>query len=302
MEEETACWVYRRYHAFCPKRLRGILTIDHIRRGDIMNKKIGTLYGIGVGPGDPELIPLKSVRILSRVDVIFAAASTKNSHSLAVNIAESHIPAATPIKILSFPMTKDEKKTCTAWAENARIIINELVQGRDAAFLTVGDSLTFSTFGYILKHVKTAAPYVTIESIPGITSYQAAAARLNTPLVEGEESLLVTSGVKGGDRLRHLSCKPETVVFLKAYRNVQDIICAVDEADLYPNCVGISKCGLPGEEIVTDLKEFSRRPPDYWTLIIAKQKKKVTPLKIKSIMKQHSPRHVETAMELTGSI
>ena len=267
-----------------------------------MNKKIGTLYGIGVGPGDPDLITLKSVKILNRVQVVFAASSTKNSHSLAVNIAKTHIPETTSIRMLSFPMTKDEKETRNSWAENAGIIINELIQGKDAAFITVGDSMTYSTFGYILSHIKASAPYVTIESIPGITSYQAAAARLNTPLVEGEESLLVTSGVKGGDRLRQFSVKPENVVLMKAYRNVKDIICAVDESGLFQDCVGISKCGLPGEEIVTDLKEFAVKPPNYWTLIIAKQKKKVTLPKPMHRISRHHRRPAEPMLEFTGSI
>ena len=267
-----------------------------------MSKEIGTLFGIGVGPGDPDLITLKSIKILSRVQVVFAAASTKNSHSLAVNIARPHIPKTTSIRMLSFPMTKDEKETRASWAENARIIINELIQGKDVAFLTVGDSMTYSTYGYILKHIKASAPYVAIESIPGITSYQAAAARLNTPLVEGEESLLVTSGVKGGDRLRQFSSMPETVVFLKAYRNVKDIISAVDETDLFQDSVGISKCGLPGEEIVTDLKEFADRPPNYWTLIIAKQKKKISPLKAEIRIDRHRRQHPEPVLELTESM
>ena len=267
-----------------------------------MKKKIGTLYGIGVGPGDPELITLKSAKILSRVQVVFAAASTKNSHSLAVNIAEPHIPKTTSIRMLSFPMTKDEKETRESWAENARIIIHELLQGNDVAFLTVGDSMTYSTYGYILKHIKASAPYITIESIPGITSYQAAAARLNTPLVEGEESLLVTSGVKGGDRLRQFSYKPETVVFLKAYRNVEDIIAAVDETDLFQDCVGISKCGLAGEEIVTDPKEFAHKPPNYWTLIIAKQKKKIAPLNTNCGKVQLQRRHPEAVAVFAQSM
>ena len=272
------------------------------RKGGIMTKKIGTLYGIGVGPGDPDLITLKSVKILNRVQVVFAASSTKNSHSLAVNIAKTHIPETTSIRMLSFPMTKDEKETRRSWAENSGIIINELIQGKDAAFITVGDSMTYSTFGYILKHIKASAPYVTIESIPGITSYQAAAARLNTPLVEGEESLLVTSGVKGGDRLRQFSVKAENVVLMKAYRNVKDIICAVDESGLFQDCVGISKCGLPGEEIVTDLKEFAIRPPNYWTLIIAKQKKKVTTPEPKPMINRHYHRQSEPMLEFTESM
>ena len=264
-----------------------------------MDKKIGTLYGIGVGPGDPELITLKATKILNRVDVVFAASSTKNSHSLAVNIAKPHIPETTAIKMLSFPMTKDEEVTQAAWTENAHLILNELIQGKDAAFLTVGDSMTYSTYGYVLKHIKASAPYVAIESIPGITAYQAAAACLNTPLVEGEESLLVTSGVKGGDHLRQFSAKPETVVFMKAYRNVKDIVSAVDETELFQDCVGISKCGLPEEEIVTDLKEFDHRPPNYWTLIIAKQKKRETPLKAEHRINCHYRRHAEPVLECT---
>lgn len=267
-----------------------------------MKTKLGTLYGIGVGPGDPELITLKATKILSMVQVVFTAASTKNNHSLAVNIAKPHIPETTSIRVLYFPMTKDEKETRKSWAKNARTIINQLEQGKDVAFLTVGDSMTYSTYGYILKHIKASAPHVPIKSIPGITSYQAAAARLNTPLVEGEESLLVTSGVKGGDRLRQFSYKPETVVFLKAYRNVEDIIAAVDETDLFQDCVGISKCGLPGEEIVTDLKEFAIRPPNYWTLIIAKQKKKVTPPEPKPMIGHHHRRQAEPMLEFTESM
>ena len=267
-----------------------------------MQEKIGTLFGIGVGPGDPDLITLKSIKTLNRVDVVYAASSTKNSHSLAVNIAKPHIPETTPIKKLSFPMTKDEKVTREAWAENARIIIDELVHGKDVAFLTVGDSMTYSTYGYILKHIKASAPYITIESIPGIASYQAAAARLNTSLVEGEESLLITSGVKGGDRLRQFSYKPENVVFLKAYRNVKDIISAVDEANLFQDCVGISKCGLPEEEIVTDFKEFDCRPPNYWTLIIAKQKKKITPLEANHRIERQHRRTAEVVLEFRESM
>ena len=143
---------------------------------------------------------------------------------------------------------------------------------------------------------------MSITSIPGITSYQAAAARLNTPLVEGEESLLITSGVKGGDRLRQFSYKPETVVFLKANRNVEDIIAGVDETDLFQDCVGISKCGLTGEEIVTDPKEFAGRPPDYWTLIIAKQKKKVTPLEANHLIGRPQRRPAEAVLEFTESM
>ncbi len=234
-------------------------------------QKTGTLYGIGVGPGDPELMTLKSTRILSQVDVVYAAASTKNPYSLAVSIAKPHIPVTTAVHMLSFPMTRDRNVTQKAWQENARIIVETVEQGKDAAFLTLGDAMTYSTFGYILKYIQRDAPHVPVETVPGITSYQAAAACLNTPLVEGEESLLITSGVQGGDRIRSLPQKPETLVLLKAYRNIKDIAAALQEADMGENCVCVSNCGLDTQRVVRGVKDLNGRPPDYWTLIIAKR-------------------------------
>jgi len=158
-----------------------------------MKLKTGTLYGIGVGPGDPELLTVKSVRIISEVDVVFAAASTKNNYSLAVNIAETYIPKKTTVQVLQFPMSKNQEETCKAWKTHADTIISVLEQGKNAVFLTLGDPMTYSTYGYILKNIQNIAPHIPITTIPGITSYQAAAACINTPLVEGEESLMVVS-------------------------------------------------------------------------------------------------------------
>jgi precorrin-2/cobalt-factor-2 C20-methyltransferase len=239
-----------------------------------MEKNTGTLYGIGVGPGDPDLITLKAAKILNQVDIVFAAASTKNNHSLAVNIARPHIPENAAVRMLRFPMTRDKYKTSEAWRDHSQTIIAELEKGKNVAFLTLGDSLTYSTYGYILQHIQDAAPHIAVRTVPGITSYQASAARLNTPLVEGEESLMVVSGAMGGDRLRSLAEKPENIVFLKAYRNVTDIKAAIDEIGDFPSCVGVRSCGQPNEEIVHDIEELSRCAPDYWTLIIAKQNKK----------------------------
>lgn len=241
---------------------------------NITNNKTGTLYGLGVGPGDPELITLKSVRILKSVDVVFAASSTKNSHSLAMNIARPHIPDTTNMVILSFPMTKDKNETRLVWEKHAHTISEELRQGKDAAFLTLGDPMTYSTFGYILKHIRILAPDIKVESIPGITSYQAAASRINTPLVEGEESLLIIPGTRFSEKYKKVSKETENIVILKAYRNIKEIVSALeDDNNLFNNCTGITNCGLPGEEIVRSIDILSNKQPNYWTLIIAKQKK-----------------------------
>lgn len=231
----------------------------------------GTLYGIGVGPGDPDLLPLKSVKIIQQVDVIFAASSTKNDHSQAVSIAAPHIPEGSDVRLLPFPMTKNREEKEACWQAHARTIIAELEKGTNAAFLTLGDSLTYATYGYVLKYILALAPHAPVVTIPGITAYQAAAARINRPLVEGEESLLVVSGVEGGHRLRQFSRQVENVVFMKAYRNAGDITDALIENHMLENSVAVANCSLENEEVIEDVSSLKQRAPGYWTLILAKK-------------------------------
>jgi precorrin-2/cobalt-factor-2 C20-methyltransferase len=231
----------------------------------------GILYGIGVGPGDPDFITLKAVEILATVDMVFAASSTKNAHSLAAEIAKPHLRASVPIQRLPFPMTRDKQAKEAAWQDNAETVIRALEQGKNVAFITLGDCMTYSTYGYLLQYIRKLAPHIEICSIPGITSYQAAAARINTPLVEGEESMILLSGVTGGDKFRQISDHADNVVFLKAYKNADDIATALDEAGMVEDSVGIVKCGLEGEQIIRNVNAFQEKTPDYWTLIISKK-------------------------------
>ncbi len=228
----------------------------------------GKLFGVGVGPGDPELLTMKAVRVIKSADVIFTAASTKNTYSLAVEIASPYISPDVPVNILSFPMTKDMDIAEAAWTENAEVIAETLKQGRNAVFLTLGDPTTYSTFGYILKKMKCVMPHADIETIPGITSFHAASARLNRILVEGEESLLITSGAFGGHRIRNVD-GVENVAIVKAYKNIKDINQALKDTGLYKKSVAVSKCGRENEKIISDIGELEDRKPDYWTLILA---------------------------------
>lgn len=242
-----------------------------------MKTTYGTLYGIGVGPGDPDHITLKAVKAISSVDVIFTASSNKNSYSLAVQIAAPHIPKNVPVQQLAFPMCKDMDVLEAAWEKNAQIVAGALEQGKNAAFLTLGDCLTYSTYGYLARHIRRLLPEAMLVAVPGITSYQAAAARTNRQLVEGEESLVIMSGVKGGHRFREIANHTENAVFLKAYRNVSDICLALNENGWVDDSVGVVSCGLPEEKVVNDLSDFKKSQPDYWTLILAGRKKGLLP-------------------------
>ncbi|MBE9546158.1 MAG: precorrin-2 C(20)-methyltransferase [Proteobacteria bacterium] len=241
-----------------------------------MKHKNGILYGIGVGPGDPELIPLKSVRILKGVDIVFAASSSKNDYSIALEIARPHLGKDIQTIRLSFPMTADIEREKHAWRKNAETVIKYLNQGKDAAFITIGDPLTYSTYGYLVKEIKSLSPNTAINTIPGITSYQAAAALTNTPLAEGNESLLILSGLKEKDRLKNLIGKADNIILLKAYRNMQEICSAIEELDLTNKTTGVIRCGLDGEEVITDIRKMLNKKPHYFTVLMIKNTRTTT--------------------------
>ena len=236
-----------------------------------MTDSLGVLYGVGVGPGDPGLITVKAVRVLERVSKIFAACSTKNDYSLAQRIVQENLNNLA-IEQLAFPMTRDEQVLLDAWQENARRVLEVLQAGQDAAFVTLGDPLTYSTFSYLLRTMKELAPEVKVLVIPGITAYQAAAAVSTTPLAEGEESLHLISCVEGGDKLRTVIEASENVVMLKTYRNFSDIYAALEELDLLDKAVYVGRCGLEGETVVEDLRSLKGEHPPYLSLIIIKKK------------------------------
>ncbi|MFA4904400.1 MAG: precorrin-2 C(20)-methyltransferase [Desulfobaccales bacterium] len=238
-----------------------------------MTTKTGTLYGIGVGPGDPELITLKAVKVLHRVPHIFAACSTKNSYSLALSIVRCHLNGA-GIEHLPFPMSKDPQVLASAWEENARRVLEVLDTGSDAAFVTLGDPLTYSTFGYLLKTLKRLQPKVRIVTIPGITSYSAAAALTHIPLTEGEESFYLVSGALGAANLKEVIDKSDNIVILKTYRYFDEIYQTLEEMDLLDRTTCISRCGLDGETVVENLRDLKGRELPYLSMVIIKKQGK----------------------------
>ena len=234
--------------------------------------KYGTLYGIGVGPGDPELITLKALNTLGRVAVVFAAASSGNKYSLAVEIASPHLKEGVPVVHLGFPMTRNKKKLADAWAENGEKVAEPLKNGKDAAFITLGDPLTYSTFGYVLETVRETHPEIPIKIIPGITSYQAGAAATGRILVEGDESLVISSGVLGAERLKQAIERADSAVILKVYRNYSEILNILNELELVDRSILISRCGQEGEEIVWNLKDRDHTPPHYMSHLIIRKR------------------------------
>jgi precorrin-2 C20-methyltransferase (EC 2.1.1.130)/cobalt-factor II C20-methyltransferase (EC 2.1.1.151) len=208
----------------------------------------GTLYGIGVGPRDPELITIKAAKILKQVAVVFTAASTKNSYSLAMEIAAPHLKEDVSVVRLDFPMTWDKEVLATAWQVNAGKVADVLKKGKDAAFITLGDPMTYSTFGYIMHAIKETCPDMPVRIIPGITSYQAGAAAVGRILAEGEESFTVISGSLGARELKKVINNTQNMIMLKVYKNYREILDTLNSLDLASGSVLVSRCGLNGEK------------------------------------------------------
>jgi precorrin-2/cobalt-factor-2 C20-methyltransferase len=233
---------------------------------------LGTLYGIGVGPGDPDLLTLKAVKILKRVSHVFAASSSNNDYSLAYRIVSEHLPPGVPVDQLAFPMTFNPEHLEDAWRANCEQVVEMLQKGKDVAFITIGDPLTFSTFIYIMRKIQKRLSGVNITVVPGITSFQAAAACANVPLAEGEEAVTILSAAKGGNRLKEVVEVAENVVLMKTYKRFPQILSLIREEGLEKNCCFVSRCGLDGEIVERDFEKLSKiEQPHYLSLMIIKK-------------------------------
>ena len=230
----------------------------------------GTLYGIGVGPGDPELVTLRAVRILGAADAVFAASSSKNDYSIAEAIVAPHLPAGRELTRLPFPMTRDPAALDAAWARNAEIMAETLAAGRDAAFITLGDPLLYSTFGYVLPLLRALLPELPVEVVPGITSFQAAAARTGQVLVESGENLLIASGVDEDGRLRQALETADNAVILKAYKSFPRLRALLAGLGLARGTTFVTRLGHEGEAVERDLDKAPERP-HYLSLCLIKR-------------------------------
>ncbi|SIO13802.1 precorrin-2 C(20)-methyltransferase [Halodesulfovibrio marinisediminis] len=237
-----------------------------------MPASLGTLYGIGVGPGDPDLLTIKATKVLADVDIVLAASSTKNDYSTALSIAQPHMKGNVEVVQLGFPMTRDEKVLMEAWKHNAKIVADLLKQGKSCAFLTLGDPLIYSTFGYLKRTLEALDTNFDICVVPGITSYQASAARTGTILCESGENLLLASGVRATEDTKNLLSHVDNAVILKTYKNFAELKNLLQETDRKESAIFISRLGMDGEIIARNIDDAPEKPHYFSHMIIPVKK------------------------------
>ena len=130
-------------------------------------------YGIGVGPGDPELITLKALNVLEKADIIFAPRAKTKEESLAGEIVEKVLRKKKEICELEFPMTNNREELRERYFKSAELILKKISEGKAAAYLTIGDPLLYSTYIYLVNALLELAPELIVETIPGIPAYSA---------------------------------------------------------------------------------------------------------------------------------
>lgn len=232
----------------------------------------GTLYAVGVGPGAPDLLTLRAVEALRRVDVILAAASPRNDYSRALETARPHLRPDVRLQRLEFPMTHDKATLRAAWEKAAGITRDVLRSGENAAFLTIGDPLVYSTFGYLLKTLRQLDDSLPVKIIPGITSFQAAAARTRTILCESHETLCIIPGIRDEESLTQTLGQADSAVILKAYRNFPAIVSSLRRSGRLERGLMASHVEQPEERLapVTTVAAEEGTPP-YMSLILSRK-------------------------------
>ena len=231
----------------------------------------GTLYGVGVGPGDPELLTIKAQRVLKDVSVICMPQSETSSESFAYTIAKGFIDETRQeIMRVEFP-TDDESGALSAWVGAAEEIAVMLENGTDVAFITEGDPMIYSTFSYVLESLKNNHPDLAVEIVPGVSSVMAAAASASVPLVTHGQRLAILPAVYGIDDLSEAIANYDTIVLMKVNRTLIQALANLEQLGLAGKGIYVRRASTSREEVVRDLNQLSGEDLDYFSLLIIRK-------------------------------
>lgn len=226
----------------------------------------GKLYGIGVGPGDPELLTLKAVRLIKECDVL-AVPGIQKENAASYQIAVQAVPeiAGKECLAVDMPMTRDKKKLEESHTVAFKALRQALEQGKDVGFLTLGDPCIYST--YIYMHKKAVEAGYETEIVNGIPSFCAVSAKLNQGLVEKSQMLHIIPTTYGMEEGLKLS---GTRVLMKAGKKLDAVKKQLLEEGKEWKAAMIENCGMKEERIYCSMEEIPEQA-GYYTLMIVKE-------------------------------
>lgn len=214
---------------------------------------LGTLYGIGIGPGDPELITLRGSRLLSGCPHVLVPKARDSADSLALNIIGAFVNPKARIHEVVFPMTSNREELGRKWLDAALYAAEILKGGEDLCYPTLGDAYFYSTYIYLVRTLRDVLPGVRIITVPGVTAFSAVAALTGFPVGEGKGSVTV---VPAADDLTDLELALErrgTVIIMKIGSRLEAILDLLEKHNAMDGGVFVSHAGMADEKIETDL-------------------------------------------------
>lgn len=227
------------------------------------------LVGVGVGPGDPELLTLKAARSIREADVVFAPVRRAGGQSMALEIVGDLLdPARQRVIVVPFPDHEDG----ASWERGAREIICALGDQRQGVFLTEGDPSLFGSFGHVAAALRRLRPDLEIQTVPGVSSITAAAAAAGIALTDYDDCLAVVPASAGLDAVEAALTAFECTIILKVGRQLGEILDLVEQLGLSASTTYVRRCGWPDQQIVHDVRRLRPDPPrDYFALLIVRR-------------------------------
>ena len=229
----------------------------------------GTFYGIGVGPGDPELLTVKAIDALKKIDVLIAPKTEKKSDSVALSIAQPYLKPSVEIIFQTFPMVKDFASEKKIFEANKEEILNLLRGGKNVGFATLGDPMFYSTYIYIFRLLEPCG--IKIVTIPGVPAFLAIAAQIGRPLAYGNDILTIIPATAELDAIKNFLDKADATVLMKVYKNFPEVVDALKSRGLIDEAVLVSRCGLDDEKIITDVAAHKDEPLNYLSTILTRK-------------------------------
>jgi len=214
---------------------------------------LGKFWGVGVGPGSAGLLPVAALEVLERAEVIYLPRARSADLSIARQCLTGLAIPESRLREIEFTMDPDRNVLRDHYGAVADEIASELTAGRDVAYLTLGDPMTYSTYGYTLAALRDRLPSLQVKTFPGITSFAAAAAALGWPLGEGKERVLILPCPDDAQSLRLDVETHDVVVLMKIGKRLPMVLQLLREMDISRHCALASRIGLPGETLSDDL-------------------------------------------------
>ncbi len=231
----------------------------------------GAFYGVGVGPGDPELLTVRARRLLEQVGVVCFTQLDNEAPSFALDVVRQLLSSGAELLPVIIP-ADDSPVDHDTWHEAAARIGAKLREGQDVAFITEGDPMLYSEFPHLIEHVQAEGiEGLSVEVVPGVPSVMAAAASSGVPLVSQGQRLAILPEVYGIDDLREAITNYDTIVLMEIDHNLMRALANLESLGLAGHAIYVRQASTASERVIHDISKLTAEDLDYFSLLIIKR-------------------------------